>query len=161
MTPQQGATGFMGIGMLSSLFGGISQYKEGQAEKSAYDYNADITLQNMRAQMVASQEKYSQLVGRQASSYARAGVDIASGSPLLMMAATAGRGGQEAEQIEQAGTEEAALQQYYGRIAAWKGTLSSVGDFLGGMTGSLSNYYKMFPPTPGATPSASPEGVMG
>ena len=158
MTPQQSAGGFMGIGMLSSLFGGISQYKEGQTEKSAYDYNADITLQNMRAQMVASQQKYSQLIGRQGSSYARAGVDIASGSPLLIMAATAGRGAQEGEQIKQAGTEEANLQKYYGRLAAWKGTLSGIEDFLGGMTSSLSSYYKMFPPT--AAP-AIPTGQEG
>lgn len=159
MTPQSQAGGFMGIGMLSSLFGGISQYKEGQAEKSADDYNAQITLQNMRAQMVSSEQKYSQIVGRQASSYARAGVDIASGSPLLMMTATAGRGGAEAEQIRQAGTEESNLQQYYGRLAAFKGTLGGVGDFLKGMTSSLSSYYKLFPPV--AKPSAAPEGVEG
>ena len=146
MDAQTAGGSLAGLGMLSSLFGGISQYKEGQAEKSAYDYNADVTLQNMDAQMQASQQKYSQLVGKQASAYARAGVDVASGSPLLMMAATAGRGGAEGEQIEQAGTEEATLQQYYGKLAAWKGTIGGVSDFLSGMTSSLSSYYKMNPP---------------
>ena len=148
MTPQETGGSFAGIGMISSLFGGISEYKTGQAEKSAYDYNAQVTLQNMRAQMVASQQKYSQLAGRQASAYARAGVDISSGSPLLMMTATAGRGGEEAAQIKQAGTEEAALQEYTGRIAAWKGTMGGIGDFLSGMTSSLSNFYRTIGPNP-------------
>jgi hypothetical protein len=52
-----------------------------------------------RANMVSSEQKFSALVGKQASSYAAAGVDIASGSPLLIMAATAGRGGQDVRPI--------------------------------------------------------------
>jgi hypothetical protein len=141
MTSQQSKEGFAGIGVLSSLFAGIGQYQAGQAEKAADDYNASITIQNMQAHMVASQEKYSALVGRQASAYARAGVDIASGSPLLIMATTAARGGREAEQIEQAGTEEANLQRYYGRIAAWQGKMGGLGTFLKGMTSSIAPLY--------------------
>jgi len=135
---KHGAEGFAGIGVLSSLFAGIGEYETGKAEKAAYDYNASITLQNMSAQMIASQQKYSELVGKQASAYARAGVDIASGSPLLVMAATAARGGQQGKQIEQAGTEEAALQRYYGRIAAWQGKMGGIGTFLSGMTKSIA-----------------------
>jgi len=52
-----------------------------------------------RANMVSSEQKFSALVGKQASSYAAAGVDIASGSPLLIMAATAGRDGQDVRPI--------------------------------------------------------------
>ncbi len=55
--------------------------------------------------MMASEEKYSSLVARQAAAYAAAGVDITKGSPLLMMAATAGRGGRQASQSSQ-NTEE-------------------------------------------------------
>lgn len=138
MMPQEQQEGFAGIGVLSSMFAGIGQYQAGQAEKAAYDYNAAITLQNMQAEMVASQQKYSALVGKQASAYARAGVDLASGSPLLIMAATAARGAQQGKQIEQAGTEEAALQRYYGRIAAWQGKMGGIGAFLSGMTKSIA-----------------------
>jgi lambda repressor-like predicted transcriptional regulator len=53
----------------------------------------------------ASEEKYSSLVGKQAAAYAAAGVDITSGSPLLMMAVSAGRGGRQAIQPGQ-NTEE-------------------------------------------------------
>ena len=142
MTPQDGAGAFSGIGAVSSLFGGISKYEQGQSEKSAYDYNAQITLQNMQAQMVASQQKYSSLVGKQASSYAASGVDIASGSPLLVMAATAARGAQQGEQIKQAGPEEANLQQYYGRLSAWEGTTSGISSFLSGMSTTAMQYGK-------------------
>jgi hypothetical protein len=138
MTPQDDKSAFAGVGVLSSLFAGIGQYQSGQAQKAADDYNAQITLQNMQAQMVASQQKYSALVGKQASAYARAGVDVASGSPLLVMAATAARGAQQGEQIEQAGTEEATLQKYYGKIAAWQGEMGGIGTFLSGMTRSIA-----------------------
>jgi hypothetical protein len=138
MTLQQDKEGFAGIGAVSSLFAGIGAYQAGKAEKSADDYNASITLQNMQAQMVSSQQKYSELVGKQASAYSRAGVDLASGSPLLMMAATAARGAQQGEQIKQAGTEQAALQTYYGKIAAWQGEVGGIGSFLTGLTKSIA-----------------------
>lgn len=138
MTPTQGKDSFAGIGALSSLFTGIGQYQSGQAVKKADDYNADITLQNASAQMIASQQRYSALVGKQASSYARAGVDISSGSPLLIMAATAARGAQQGEQIKQAGDEQAELQRYYGRIASWQGTVGGIGSFLSGLTKSMA-----------------------
>ena len=134
------AAGFAGAGALSSLASGIGQYEAGQEQKGADDYNAAITLQNMSAKMVASQQQYSALVGKQASAYAASGVDIASGSPLLVMAATAARGGAQAEQIEQQGTEEAALQRYYGKVAAFSGTMGGIGTFLGGITKGISQY---------------------
>ena len=140
MTPHETAGGFAGIGMLSSLFGGISQYKMGQSEKSSYDYNSQVTLQNMRAQMTASQQKYSELTGKQASAYAASGVDISSGSPLLIMAATARSGGQQADQIRQSGKQEATLQRYYGRLAAWKGETGGISSFLTGISSNMAEY---------------------
>jgi hypothetical protein len=140
MTPQSTAGATFGVGVLGSLVSGFGQYESGQQQKSADDYNADITLDNMKNQMVANTEKFSALVGRQGAGYAASGVDIASGSPLLVMAATAARGAQQGEQIEQAGTEEAALQRYYGKIAAWGGTMGGIGTFLSGLTKSAASY---------------------
>ena len=138
MQPQTEKEGFAGIGAVSSLFAGIGQYQAGQAEKQAQDYN-------MQAQMIASQQRYDTLVGKQASAYARAGVDLASGSPLLVMAATKARGAQQGEQIEQAGTEEAALQRYYGKIAAWQGEMGGIGTFLSGLTKSITPLFQPVP----------------
>lgn len=140
MTPQSISGADFGVGVLSSAISGYGSIESGQNQKSADDYNADITLDNMRNQMVANTEKFTQLVGRQSTAYAASGVDIASGSPLLIMAATAARGAQEGKQIEQAGTEEAALQRYYGKIAAWGGTISGIGSFLSGVTKSATAY---------------------
>jgi hypothetical protein len=57
-----------------------------------------------------------------------------------MMAATAGRGGRQAAEIYQSGTESATLQQYYGKVAAWRGTMAGIGSFLGGISKSAQAY---------------------
>jgi hypothetical protein len=148
MTPANTAGATFGLGVLSSAISGFGKIDQGQEEKKAYDYNADITLQNTSNEVVANQQKFSDRIGQQASTYASSGVDIQSGSPLLIMAATAARGGQQGEQIEQAGTEEAALQRYYGKIAAFGGTLSGIGAFLNGIS-SDATAYKVATATPG------------
>lgn len=145
-------------GGASSAMSGVGKIIGGQEQKKAYDYNADITTQNANNQVVANQQKFSELVGRQGTAYAGAGVDIASGSPLLIMAATAARGAQQGEQIEQAGTEEASLQRYYGKIAAFSGTMSGIGSFLQGMTSDLSAYGKL---TNNPTPTPNPQAPYG
>lgn len=127
----------------------------GQQQKSAYDYNADVTLLNAANEDVANTEKTTARIGAQATAYAASGVDLTSGSPLLIMAATAARGAQQGEQIEESGTEEANLQRYYGKIAAFSGTMSGIGAFLSGMTSDLTAYSKVTNnPTP--TPPAGP-----
>jgi hypothetical protein len=126
--------GFAGLGALTSLVSGIGQYESGQAQKRAYDYNAAIALQRMQQQMETSEEQYSKLTGEQASRYAAAGVDIASGSPLLVMALTTAKGAKEQESEYVAGTEEAALQRYYGKVAAFSGTMGGISAFLSGLT---------------------------
>jgi hypothetical protein len=151
MTPANTAGATFGLGALSSAISGFGKIEQGQQEKKAYDYNADITLQNTQNEVVANQQKFSERIGQQASTYAASGVDIQSGSPLLIMAATAARGGQQGEQIEEAGTEEAALQRYYGKIAAFGGTMSGIGAFLNGLSSDASAYNKATAPTPQPT----------
>jgi hypothetical protein len=147
------ATSLLIAGGTSSALSGVGKIVSGQQQKAAYDYNADVTTLNTSNEVVANQQKFSELAGRQASAYAGAGVDIASGSPLLIMAATAARGAQQGEQIEEAGTEQSALQRYYGKIAAFTGTMSGIGSFLQGMTSDLSAYGKL---TNNPTPSSVP-----
>jgi hypothetical protein len=152
MTPQSSAGATFGLGVLSSAVAGYGKYESGQQQKQAYDYNAAVITQNTSNEVVANQQKFSTLVGRQATGYAAAGVDIASGSPLLIMAATAARGAQQGEQIEQAGTEQAALQRYYGKIAAFGGTMAGIGAFLNGVSADATAYSKA---TSNPTPSVS------
>lgn len=125
---------FAGSGAVSSAVSGFGQYESGQQQKAAYDYNADVALENMRDKMQTTEEQYTNLIGKQASAYARAGVDIASGSPLLMMAHTAAQSGKEQQSERQAGEEEAALQRYYGKVAAFNGTVGGISSFLSGLS---------------------------
>ena len=81
-------------------------------------------MQDTANAIVSNEQRYSSLVGKQASAYAASGVDITRGSPLLMMAATAGRGGQQAAEIYQSGSEKATLDRYYGKVAAFRGTMA-------------------------------------
>ena len=161
MTPQTIAASTFGIGILSSAIGGYGKYEQGQQEIAAYDYSADITLENMQQRMQTNTQNFTALVGRQAAAYAGAGVDIASGSPLLIMAATAARGGKQGEMIRQSGTQEANLQRYYGKMAAWGGTMAGIGDFLSGISQSASGYYNTTSKLPKPSAGNIPTGTMG
>lgn len=131
---QQIGLGFSGLGVLNSAVSGYGQYQSGQAQKAAYDYDASVTLQQMRQKEQTSEAKYSSLIGKQATAYAAAGVDVASGSPLLVMAHTAAQSGAEQESEAQSGTEQAALERYYGKIAAFSGTVGGISTFLSGLS---------------------------
>lgn len=161
MTPQTMAASTFGVGILSSVIGGYGKYQQGQGEKAAYDYNADITLENMRQKIQTNTENFTGLVGRQATAYAGAGVDIASGSPLLIMAATAARGGKQGEMIRQSGTEEANLQRYYGKLAAWGGTMAGIGSFLSGISNAAAGYESATAKLPKPSAGNIPTGTMG
>lgn len=134
MDPQMMMLLFAGEKGLSGLASGFGQYESGLQQAGAYDYNADVTLQQMQQKMTTSEAKYSNLIGKQATAYARAGVDIASGSPLLMMAHTAAQSGAEQESESQASTEEAALQRYYAKVAAWSGTIGGISTAIAGLS---------------------------
>lgn len=142
MTPQVTSGATFGLGVLSSAISGFGKIESGKQQQAADDYNADVTLLNTANKVQANQQATSARVGAQASAYAAAGVDITSGSPLLIMAATAARGGVEGAQIEEAGTQEAALQRYYGKIAAFGGTMAGIGSFLSGVSSAATGYAK-------------------
>jgi hypothetical protein len=130
---QQIGVGFAGLGAVDSAVSGIGQYESGQEQKAAYDYDAAVTLQKMQQKEQTSEAKYSNLIGKQATSFARSGVDIASGSPLLVMLHTAAQGGAEQASEAEAGDQEAALERYYGKVAAFQGTVGGISTFLTGL----------------------------
>jgi hypothetical protein len=128
----QGITAGLGAG--SSLMGGIGRFMQGRSERAAYDYNAAITLEETRKREEEATAKFRHLMGRQKSLYARAGVDIASGSPLITIAETAAREVDEEQAIREAGEEQYTLQKYYGKVAAWSGMMGGVSEFLTGLS---------------------------
>jgi hypothetical protein len=157
---------FAGEKGLSGLLSGFGQYEQGQEKEGAYDYNSQISLDQMQQKMQTSEAKYSNLIGKQATAYARAGVDIASGSPLLMMAHTAAQSGVEQESESQAGTEEAELQKYYGKVAAWSGTIGGISTAIAGlsqagMMASMSMNSSSYGTVPTVPQSMAPTGSGG
>jgi hypothetical protein len=131
---------FSGIGAAAGGVSAIAQYKKGQAEKAAYDYNANVALEKMKEQSETSEAKFSSLMGKQRSLYAKAGVDITSGSPLLVLADTAMQAEEEQQRIRASGETSAQMQRYYGDVSAYAGTTGAMGTFLTSLGKSGSQY---------------------
>jgi hypothetical protein len=82
-----------------------------------------------------------------------------------MMAHTAAQSGVEQESESQAGTEEAALQKYYGKVAAWSGTIGGISTAISGLSQagmmasmSMNSSYGTVPSVPN---SMAPTGSGG
>lgn len=140
----------------STAISAYSQYEQGRAQKSAYRANAKIA----ESEAVAAREKAildeqqsrqrtKRLMGTQRSLYAKAGVDLSSGSPLLMLSATAAEGEEEAQVIRAGGDVEeyrarsqAGLNRYYGRMASAAGTIGAGTTLLSGLGQAGTMYAK-------------------
>lgn len=144
---QQIGLGAQGAGVVGSAVSGFGQYESGQQQKQADDYNAAIAMQTTQQNMQTSGAKYSTLEGRQASLYAKAGVDIRSGSPLLMMAHTAAQNAIEQTSEYQAGSEQAAIDKYYGKVAAFNGTIGGIDTFLQGLSKGVAGSASILGPS--------------
>ena len=125
---------YSSIGAASSTVAGYAQYKQGQAQRAAYDYNANVALDKMKESASASELQFSRLMGRQRSLYAKAGVDISSGSPLLVLADTAMQESEEQERIRRSGQSEYDIQKFYGETAGYAGTMGGMTTFLTGLS---------------------------
>ena len=133
----------MGVG---TLMAASSKYQQGAAESEAYKYNARITegeaaaVKEKAEYDVALHEKdVRRLIGEQRARYAKAGVDISSGSPLFIMAATAAEGKEEEELIMYEGDVEstrlrnqARMQRYYAKQAKRAGTMGAISTLFSG-----------------------------
>jgi hypothetical protein len=148
--------------ILGAFGGGISAYGQIQSAKveaAAYKYNASINDANAVAERrkadydeKQSRKKLATLMGTQRALYAKAGVDLSSGSPLFVLAETAAEGEEEAQNIRWAGDvnvaeqkNQATLNRFYakrtvkaGKTAAWSTALSS----MSGSAGSAYSTYK-------------------
>jgi hypothetical protein len=131
----------MGFGAATSALQGAAQWKAGSAEKDLYNQNANLELQKMEEERLASLEKYSELSGKQRSLYAQAGVDLSSGSPLLILMDTALDQKTADQRIARAGKSRASMLRYYGDTAAYSGKQAGVSTFLTGITKSANQYY--------------------
>jgi hypothetical protein len=131
---------YSGISAVSGAASAFSQYQKGVAERDAYNYNANATIMKMNQEIAASSSNFSRLMGRQRSLYAKAGVDISSGSPLLVLADTAMQGAEEAERIKLSGESGAAIQRWSGETAAYAGKIGGISTFLTSLGTAAQKY---------------------
>ena len=147
----------LGVSLLGTGLSAYGQYRSGQAQKAAYDYNAKVAEgEAVTASAGAAREeevhraKLQRMLGTQRALYGAAGVDITSGSPLLTMMSTAEEGEREAEFIKYGGevsaTEklnEARLNKFYGKQAYKSGLWGAGSTFFTGLGSAGLGYAGM------------------
>ncbi len=131
----------LGVSVAGAGLSAVGQYRQGQLQKAGYDYNAKVAREKAAYEEAQSREKLRSLLGTQRALYAKAGVDISSGSPLLVMADTAAKGEEEAQMIKAGGRQESALQRMYGRSAARAGLWGGTSSFMSGLAQAGTQYY--------------------
>ena len=138
---------FMGVSTIGSATKSFGMYEKGREEQKAYEYNAAVSLEEMERRRESTQAEYEAMMGRQTTLYAAAGVGVGSGSPEVIRRHTEAEKEQEMYDITRAGTREAELQRYYGKMARYSGTTGAISSFLTdlGQTGLRYQYTKAMP----------------
>lgn len=134
----------LGAGAITSAYG---SYRQGQAAEEAGRFNAEVSEANAQAarDKAAYEEqlydrKARQLMGRQRVLYAKAGVDITEGSPLLVMATQAADVERDKWAIRYGGdvsaTQElnkARIYRYQGKQGSMAGKIGAIGNIFSGV----------------------------
>ncbi len=123
----------MGLMLAGSTMSAAGTYQSGQAQKEAYEYNANVATEKGKYEEEQSRLRLSRLMGTQRALYAKAGVDLSSGSPLLTLAETAYQGEQEAQNIRRGYKSEATINRFYGVQASKAGTMGAISTFTQGL----------------------------
>lgn len=121
-----------------------AQKKAGRDEQAARNMKADaLEEQAGRVERRGDFEeeqarlRLKKLMASQRTLYAKAGVDLSSGSPITVLAATAGQGAEEIEMIRQNTAEEAeavrtgvGLERFYGTTGVQAADIRARGNLL-------------------------------
>jgi hypothetical protein len=126
----------MGIGMAASTYAAYETKRAGEREEAVHEIRAQQIERTAAEEEAVHREKVKRLMASQRALYAKAGVDIASGSPLIVMAETAAEGEEEAQRIKRTGRESANIERFYGAEARKAGRRKAFGTFLSGMASS-------------------------
>lgn len=135
---------WQGISVIGSAVSAWGQYEEGRTQEEAYKENAKIALQKATYEEEKSRKKIRRLGSEQRLLYSKAGVDITSGSPLLVMAETAAEGEYEAQMIKWGGQTEAEQMRRYGSAARRAGNIRGASTFLSGLSSAFIPRHRYF-----------------
>jgi hypothetical protein len=136
---------------------GYSAYSSGQAQKNQAGYNAKVAeaegeAAEQKAEYDAEQSrrKFKAILGEQVLNYSKAGVDITSGSPLLLLSAQAKEGERERQEIMYEGKtwatrarNQARIYGMTGNSAYRAGQIGAGSSFLSGVANAGSMIYGM------------------
>lgn len=155
------------IGIAVSTY---AAYEQAETQQKFAKYNAKVAEnqaagERMRAQVAADQQReaHRRLIANQRATYGVSGVDVASGSPLLVIADSAKQAELDA-QIILAGGEargigfetQAGLSRFQGRQAATAGYVNAGSTLLSGVASTGASYARYQGTTP--TASSGPSG---
>lgn len=148
------------IGLVTSFIGtGLSaygSYREGQAQKAGYEYNAKVAEANAEAirqktayEEVNQRKRLKALLGEQKAIFGAAGVDLTVGSPLLTMMEDIKAGERDIQALRYSGDVEATqqlnqarLNRFYGKQAGRAGIMGGASTFITGLGNAGTDYYR-------------------
>jgi len=130
------------------------QYASARNQEKAYEQNAaiaDADANEVKRKAVYEESqartRLRSLMGTQRALYAKAGVDLSEGSPLLVLADTAARGEEDLAYIREGGDvaatrarNTASLQRFYGSTAGKAGTIGALGTLASGFGKTAVGY---------------------
>lgn len=148
-------------GILGTAFSAYGAIQQGNAAKSAADFNAQnmaIMAADARkrgeAAAEAKQRETGALIGRQRAVMAARGLDLNQGSPLSILGDTAALGELDTQTIKGNAEREAVgylnqgkLYAAEGQNAQSAGLLSAAGDVVGGIGSVASKWYQLKNPS--------------
>jgi hypothetical protein len=130
----------MGVTAAGGVMSSNNTAASGEAEKIANEANARVIEMNAAKAEAKNRLENKRILSTQRALYAKAGVDLTSGSPLLIMSESAAEAEREAMDIRYSGKREARLMRYYGRQAK-SASDSQAGATLLTTLGNLANQY--------------------
>lgn len=131
----------IGMGLFGTGMGAYGQYSAGKQQKNIGQLNALSTESEMLSEMESSREEYSSISGKQRSLYAKAGVRIDSGTPLLIYMNTIMKGAKEQLDIKRSKEQEAKIYRAGGNAAASAGKTAAAGTLITGIGRGIIDTY--------------------
>lgn len=150
---------FAAVSVAGTISSARAQSQAGKDEQAAYNMRAAAVERQGAQEEDIVRQRLRKLAAAQRALYAKAGVDLSSGSPLTVLSATAAEGEKEALTIRRGAQEEAGFQRYYGAQARAAGKRKATATLLSGLGAAGMSAFSA-PKAPGPkVPTSSGPGV--
>ena len=136
--------------MASDVIQSIGQFESGEAQKQAYDFNANIAEQNARQSELigAQEERHQRIMGRKAlgqmrSAYGASGVTM-EGSPMEVLAESAANAELDALNVAYARKSQAVNFRNEARAGRFAGSQAQIAGRIGAAASLMSGAEKAY-----------------